>query len=46
VRWEPHVGLHHTFFEGRHLVGDRRIGVVYEMAPDQYDDQIAMVASP
>jgi hypothetical protein len=30
LRWEPHYGRCHTYGFGRHLVGDRASGVIYE----------------
>lgn len=36
--YEPHLARCHTFAFGKHLVGDRRNGNIYEMSLDFYDD--------
>lgn len=38
--WEPHPSRCHAFAFGKHLVGDRSSGMVYEMALDYYDDDL------
>ncbi len=43
IQWEPDVGQCHAYAFGKHLVGDRRIGMIYEMSLDYYDDEIAKV---
>jgi hypothetical protein len=40
MRWIPHLGVCHAHAFGRHLVGDRTSGVIYEMDLDLYDDEI------
>lgn len=44
IRWEPHLGRCHCYAFGKHLVGDRQSGVVYEMTPERFEDRIAVGA--
>lgn len=51
VQWEPDVGQCHMWAFGKHLVGDRRIGMVYEMdlasglKPEFAYDELAKVVT-
>ena len=45
MAWEPHLGRCHCYAFGRHLVGDRASGTIYEMSLDLYDDDVAPVES-
>jgi len=52
LRWEPHLGRCHCYAFGKHLVGDRSSGQIYEMNLDFYDedvtplDSVVVVTSP
>lgn len=37
LRWERYVGLYHCYAFGKHLVGDRQSGMVYEQTLDHWD---------
>lgn len=38
LRWQPHLGRCHTFAFGRHLVGDRLSGAIYDMSQSYFTD--------
>jgi hypothetical protein len=40
LRWTPHIGRCHCFAFGKHLVGARNSGTIYEMSPAFYADEI------
>lgn len=40
IRWRPHLGRCHAFAFGKHLVGDRTSGTVYQMRLDYYFDGV------
>jgi hypothetical protein len=40
MRWEPHIGIAHTYCWGFNLVGDRQSGTIYTMSLDKYCDQL------
>ncbi len=41
IRWVPHPGRCHAFAFGKHLVGDRASGIVYQQSLDFLADEIA-----
>lgn len=41
IIWLPFVGRCHTFAFGKHLVGDRRTGLVYDLSFSYYSDEVA-----
>lgn len=43
-RYFPHVGVNHCFTWGRHLVGDRQSGAVYEQSLAYEDNRLILVA--
>jgi hypothetical protein len=43
--WQPHPGRCHVFAFGRHLVGDRSSGAIYDMRLGLADDTTVVVAS-
>lgn len=45
LRWEPHLSRCHCYAFGRHLVGDRSSGQVYEMSLDLFDEDITPLNS-
>ncbi len=42
MAWAPHIGRCHTFAFGKHLVGDRQSGTIYEMSFDFYSDVLRL----
>lgn len=40
MRYEPHRGGCHAFAFGKNVVGDRLTGGIYELALDQYEDEL------
>lgn len=42
IAWEPDIPIVHAYAFGKHLVGDRRIGMVYEMSLDFHDYTVAV----
>ena len=40
MRWQPHVGIVHTYAWGMNLVGDRQSGAIYKMDLDVYCDRL------
>lgn len=42
VSWIPFAGRCHAFAFGKHLVGDRRTGLIYEMSFAFYSDEVAV----
>lgn len=44
LRFYPHLSRCHAFAFGKHLVGDRQSGVVYEMGLDRLTDSLVAVA--
>jgi len=41
-RWEPHEGRCHCFAFGKHFVGSRTTGQVYEMSLDLFDEDVSL----
>lgn len=46
TNWEPHLARCHTFGFGKHLVGDRQSGTIYDMSLDYLDDTIVLSGTP
>jgi hypothetical protein len=42
LRWTPHIGRCHCFAFGKHLVGARNTGTIYEMSQNFYTDGIVL----
>ena len=42
MRFFPHLSWTHAFGWGKHLVGDRQSGTIYEMNLDFYDDSVVI----
>jgi hypothetical protein len=42
LRWTPHIGRCHCFAFGKHLVGARNTGTIYEMSQSFYTDGIVL----
>ena len=44
-RWEPHEGRCHCFAFGKHLIGSRTTGQIYEQSLDLYDEDVTLLES-
>ncbi len=42
MRWQPYRGRCHMFAFGKHLIGDRTTGAIYEMSQDLYTESWAI----
>lgn len=42
-RYGPHRGINHIYAFGRHLVGDRELGLIYDMDIETYTDNASMI---
>lgn len=42
LRWYPHHGRCHCFAFGRHLIGDRGTGAIYELSLDLASDEVVV----
>lgn len=40
--WIPDLGSCHAYGFGRHLIGDRQSGVIYQLDPSVYQDQVVL----
>jgi hypothetical protein len=43
--WQPHLGRCHAYGFGRHLVGDRTSGAIYDLSLDVADDTTVVVVA-
>lgn len=41
--YEPHRGINHIFINGKHLIGDRSNGLIYELDLNTYTDNGSMI---
>jgi len=44
-QWEPHIGRCHCYAFGRHFIGARDSGQIFEMSLDLYDEDLNLVTS-
>lgn len=42
--WIPYLGVSHSFAFGKHFVGDRQSGAIYEQSMDLYDDYVVVAS--
>jgi len=41
--YEPHRGINHIYINGKHLIGDRELGKIYELDFNTYTDNGALI---